>query len=112
MGWREVSDRIDGRKVWKETNCTTFRMIVVDADDHDHVDLWRLQTEREEATFSRVTAKDSFVFLSPAWRQFQVLCGKMFKISNVSSAVNNQHSGGEEEISQRNNDKLQSKTKT
>lgn len=25
MGWREVSDRIDGRKVWKETNCTTFR---------------------------------------------------------------------------------------
>lgn len=112
MGWREVSDRIDGRKVWKETNCTTFRMIVVDADDHDHVDLWRLQTEREEATFSRVTAKDSFVFLSPAWRQFQVLCGKMFQISNISSAGNNQHSGGEEEISQRNNNKLQSKTKT
>lgn len=64
MGWREVSDRIDGRKVWKETNCRTFRMIVVEAEQN-HVVLWRLQTEREAAAFQSQQRISLFFCLQP-----------------------------------------------
>lgn len=30
MGWSKVSDQIDSDKVWQETHCATFKMIVDD----------------------------------------------------------------------------------